>query len=78
MEHVCRSESEAYVFNYGPAIEVCWSEGGRLFVTTADEEYGSQVRFCPWCGVAAEVTEPLQDGQRPTRQLARDEGKVWN
>ncbi len=47
-------------FNHGEAIEDCNEDAdGRLFVS--NDEYGSQVNFCPMCGFKA-FTQ-IVDGQ---------------
>lgn len=44
---------------YGEALNVCWEQpGGKLWA--GNEEYGSQVAFCPYCGFKAKVPPPVE------------------
>lgn len=60
--HSCRSLEEPYHANgrdkrwqYGAAIETCSEyDDGTLWVD--NEEYGSPVNFCPFCGYKAKVS----------------------
>jgi DNA-directed RNA polymerase subunit RPC12/RpoP len=39
---------------YGPAIYRCWEDGeGILWVD--NDEYASQVNYCPYCGYEAKI-----------------------
>lgn len=48
--HYCQHTGED--FEWGAAVTYCYEGAdGRLFVS--NEEYGSQVNFCPMCGYEA-------------------------
>jgi hypothetical protein len=40
---------------YGEAVAAVIDIGGKLFVTSQNNEYASQVNFCPWCGKPAAI-----------------------
>ena len=49
-----RCEGELPVATYGKAISYCYEDAdGKLWIT--NEEYASQVNFCPYCGFKAKV-----------------------
>ena len=52
--HNCEAPREAKDYIYGQAITQCVElEDGTL--TVDNDEYGSQVNFCPYCGYEAKV-----------------------
>lgn len=53
--HKCRKELPTdEKHGYGSAITSCWElQDGTLHVD--NEEYHSQVDYCPWCGYEAKV-----------------------
>jgi hypothetical protein len=78
--HVCEPgydlEREEHVFRarrFGPAVSRCYEdELGRLWVT--NDEYESQVNFCPFCGyrakdqVKSETSDTLSGSSADHRQ----------
>jgi len=50
---------ERYKNFYGPAIEKCCEIEGALFVD--NNEYRTQVNFCPYCGAEAAVKVKYED-----------------
>ena len=49
-----RCEGELPKAAYGAAIRYCYEDvDGKLWIT--NEEYASQVNFCPYCGYKAKV-----------------------
>jgi hypothetical protein len=53
-KHLCKAPYEAERSLWGKAITKCEEdENNKLFVD--NEEYGSQVNFCPYCGYQAKV-----------------------
>ena len=54
VNHECSAERPKQ--GYGAAITCCYSDAtGRLWVS--NDEYASQVAFCPFCGTTAENNE---------------------
>jgi hypothetical protein len=52
--HYCEAPRKAKEYNYGVAIYRCTElEDGTLMVD--NDEYGSQVDYCPYCGYEAKV-----------------------
>ena len=52
--HRCHMPKGAKNAIYGDAITDCWEDKkGLLWVD--NDEYGSQVNFCPYCGYEAKV-----------------------
>ena len=50
-----RCEGELPHDGYGPAIDVCIeNDNGQLWVS--NDEYASQVNYCPYCGYKAKAT----------------------
>ena len=74
--HVCEPgydiEREEHVFpvrGFGPAILRCYEdEQGRLWVT--NDEYESQVNFCPFCGYQAKNQVNYETNSVRIRQSA--------
>lgn len=57
--HKCENYS-APSSGYGSAIDYCYErENGELWVT--NEEYASQVNFCPYCGYKAKKQVKLKE-----------------
>ena len=51
--HKCEGELPWHV--YGSAIDYCIERDGKLIA--GNEEYESEVRFCPFCGIRASNDE---------------------
>lgn len=52
--HFCEKQDDLYIIFYGGAVESCESDQqGRLWVRTHNDEYGNEVLFCPFCGIAS-------------------------
>lgn len=52
--HECNAPNEARDGMYGIAIDKCWeSDDGILWVD--NDEYCSQVNYCPYCGYQAKI-----------------------
>jgi len=51
VKHDCRAEKDTKETGYGLAVDNCYEENGKLFITNG--EYGQEVKYCPFCGMAA-------------------------
>ena len=51
LSHLRGEVSVAVEFGWGSAItDICWSEYAGCWIA-GNDEYGTVVRFCPWCGL---------------------------
>lgn len=74
-KHWCRSETPSI---QGPAVTLCYeNEKGELWIT--NDEYSSQVNFCPVCGLKCDVkteerrrVENAQSKKIPRRRSDRN------
>ena len=64
-KHRCtRDFDKSQIKGYGVAIDECYEEGGKLWVSNG--EYANTVSYCPFCGFEIELIN--QDNRESKKQ----------